>query len=238
MCGICGIYNLDKRPVKKSSILSMRDIMSYRGPDDKGVIICDGLGLGHRRLSIIDLSSAAHQPFSNEYHNLWLVFNGCIYNYKELRHELELTGRHCFKSNSDTEVIIHAYEEWAEGCLKKFVGMFAFAIYDTKLKRLFLARDPFGIKPLYYSKIGNSFVFASEIKSIMQYRKDKAVDLEAVSDYLTFQYILGDKTFFKSVKKLLPGHFMFIVEDGLKIKKYWDVTFNVDFKKSPQDFKK
>ena len=238
MCGICGIYNLDKRPVKESSILRMRDIMSYRGPDDKGMIIRGELGLGHRRLSIIDLSHAAHQPFTNEDNNLWLVFNGCIYNYKELRHELELTGRHRFKSNSDTEVIIHAYEEWAEGCLKKFIGMFAFAIYDTKLKRLFLARDPFGIKPLYYAKLGNSFVFASEIKSIMQYNKNKSLNLEAIADYLTFQYTLGDKTFFKGVKKLLPGHFMFITESGLTSKKYWDITFNIDFKKSPQDFKK
>ena len=238
MCGICGIYNLDKAPVEEGSILRMRDIMSYRGPDDKGMIIRGELGLGHRRLSIIDLSHAAHQPFTNEDNSLWLVFNGCIYNYKELRHELELTGSHRFKSNSDTEVIIHAYEEWAEECLKKFIGMFAFAIYDTKLKRLFLARDPFGIKPLYYAKLGNSFVFASEIKSIMQYNKNKSLNLEAIADYLTFQYTLGDKTFFKGVKKLLPGHFMFITESGLTSKKYWDITFNIDFKKSPQDFKK
>lgn len=238
MCGICGIYNLDKAPVDKGTLLKMRDIMIHRGTDDEGVILCDGnLGLGHRRLSIIDISPAGHQPFSNEDNSLWLVFNGCIYNYRELRYELELIGRHRFKSNSDTEVIIHAYEEWKEECLNRFNGMFAFAIYDLKKKRLFLARDPFGIKPLYYTKFGNTFVFASEIKSILQYNKIKVLNLEAVADYLTFQYVLGDKTFFQGIKKLLPGHFMSIGPSNLVIKKYWDITFNTDLNKPLDRFK-
>ena len=237
MCGICGIYNLDKRHIDKKILIKMRDIMIHRGPDHEGMAIHKHLGLGHRRLSIIDLSSMANQPFYNEDNTLCLVFNGCLYNYKELRQEIESTNKHKFKSNSDAEIIIHAYEEWNEACLNKLNGMFAFAIYDLKKKKLFLARDPFGIKPLYYAQFGKAFVFASEIKSILQYRKVKEVNYQAIADYLTFQYVLGKKTFFQGVNKLLPGHFMIIDESRLEVRKYWDITFNKDYSKSFDEFK-
>jgi asparagine synthase (glutamine-hydrolysing) len=201
--------------------------MNHRGPDDEGYYINpDGnIGFGHRRLSIIDLSSCGHQPMSNEDNTIWITYNGEIYNYLELKEYLLKKG-HLFKSKTDTEVIIHLYEEMGSKCVEKLNGMFAFAIWDDKRKELFLARDHLGIKPLYYTFLDGTLLFGSEIKSILQNSKvERQVNLEAVSEYFTFQNILGDKTFFDGIKMLLPGHIMICKNKNVNIREYWDVSF-------------
>ncbi|MBM3212277.1 asparagine synthetase B, partial [Candidatus Poribacteria bacterium] len=168
MCGIAGIYYLNNKAVSQVIIKNMCDTMRYRGPDDEGYFFDNNLALGHRRLSIIDLSSAGHQPMSDDNKSIWIVYNGEVYNFVELRNELINKG-YSFKTGTDTEVIIKAYQEWGDDCLNKLDGMFAFAIWDQKKKRLFCARDRFGIKPFYYYFDGSIFVFASEIKGIIQH---------------------------------------------------------------------
>jgi len=167
MCGIVGMVMLNQGRIDAKLFESMVDTLTHRGPDDKGIQYFENVALGHRRLAIVDLSSSGHQPMSNEDNTLWIVYNGMIYNYIELREELRNLG-HKIKSDTDTEVILHAYEEWGASCLHKFNGMFAFAIYDTKTKTLFCARDRFGIKPFYYFKDDTQFIFASEIKAILK----------------------------------------------------------------------
>src|SRR3989338_3471451 len=180
MCGIAGIVNLDKKFVEHSLLEKMIDIQRHRGPDDMGIFLDKSAGLGHARLSIIDLSRDAHQPMPNEDATIFIVHNGEIYNYIELKSELECLG-HRFKSKSDTEVILHAYEEWGERCLESFNGMWSFAILDLRKKVLFCARDRFGVKPFYYYVDERIFVFASEIKSLLTHpmikceANDKAV---------------------------------------------------------------
>ena len=209
----------------------MRDIMDYRGPDDIGLWTDNEIGLGHRRLSIIDIDGGK-QPLSNEDDRFQIVFNGEIYNYVELYEKLKRIGTHRFKTDHcDTEVILHLYEEYGAAVLDHLEGMFAFAIVDTVERSIFLARDHFGIKPLYYYADHDEFVFASEIKSIQAYRKAKqSVDREALHDYLTFQYVLGDKTFFSGVKKLPPGCFLQVSCESIRQKQYWDLdpTIQVD----------
>lgn len=251
MCGICGIYNFKSNEFIDSSLLEkMCDAMRHRGPDDYGYAVFQvpslrfqvfknqnnlrlstsnfqpNLGFGHRRLSIIDLSPAGHQPMSNEDNTIWIVYNGEIYNYKELKVDLEAKG-HQFKSLTDTEVIIHSYEEWGTECLHKFNGMFAFAIWDGKKKRLFIARDRLGIKPLYYYLNKEYFIFASEIKAILE---DKSIKREpyypAISDYLRYMYIIDDNTFFKDIKKLLPGYYLILEDGSISLNQYWDLRFN------------
>jgi len=163
MCGICGFIGLDDRELLRR----MCDIMAHRGPDDSGEYYQPGVGLGHRRLSIIDLS-AGHQPMHNEDKTVWIVFNGEIYNFQELQPELARLG-HKFHTRSDTETIIHAYEEWGKDCVNRLQGMFAFAVWDSRNQTLFLARDRLGIKPLYYAVNGDSLLFASEAKALLQY---------------------------------------------------------------------
>ncbi len=228
MCGITGIYNRNGKNVDELSLKRMTAMLSHRGPDNEGFYKDRDIGLGHRRLSIIDLSESAKQPMSNENGSVWLVFNGCIYNYIELQSFLKSKG-HIFKTKTDAEVILHAYEEFGVDCLQRFNGMFAIAIWDCKQKSLFLARDRIGIKPLYYSIGPDKILFASEIKSILEYDNfKKTPELDAIYDYLSFQFSLGDATFFKGIKKLKPAHYLVITKDNVKSARYWDIKFNYE----------
>lgn len=205
MCGICGIFNLNGEPVSPVNLRKMTDAIAHRGPDGEGFYIDSFIGLGHRRLAIIDLSSAGHQPMLTQDGQYALTYNGEVYNFQELRLTLESLG-HQFRSRTDSEVVLHAYAEWGPECVKRFNGMFAFAIWDKKRQELFLARDRYGIKPLYYAFAGNCFLFASEQKAILThpYMKQE-IDLEALLEYFTFQNIFTDKTLLKGIKLFPPG---------------------------------
>lgn len=225
MCGIAGIYNRNGEPVSFELLKKMTDIIAYRGPDDEGHYINNNIGLGHRRLSIIDLSPSGHQPMCNEDESIWITYNGEVYNYLELMQELKSRG-HIFKSKTDTEVILHSYEEYGVDCLQKFNGMFAFAIWDDNKKTLFCARDRLGIKPFYYYLDNKNFCFASEIKAIIEDKNiTRQPNYDALYDYFTFQFTLGDKTFFQNIKTLLPGHLLTITENKFEVRKYWDINF-------------
>ncbi|MBI3325325.1 MAG: asparagine synthetase B, partial [Nitrospinae bacterium] len=191
MCGIAGVYNLDGRPVATGVIKTMTDSLVHRGPDGEGWYIDGALGLGHRRLAILDLSPAGRQPMSNETGDVILTYNGEIYNFQTLRLELEALG-HQFHSQTDAEVVVHAYEVWGPACVERFNGMFAFALWDAQQRRLLLARDRYGIKPLYYAQVGSTLLFASEVKALLRYPTLQA-DLcyEALSEYFTFQNVLS-----------------------------------------------
>jgi asparagine synthase (glutamine-hydrolysing) len=211
--------------VQPSLITSMLKTISHRGPDDEGVYHNSGIGLGHRRLSIIDLS-AGHQPLTNEDGTVWIVFNGEIYNYKELRSDLKEKG-HVFKTQSDTEVIVHLYEEYGEACVEQLRGMFAFAIWDEREKVLFLARDRVGIKPLYYCQRGNTLVFASEIKAILADPTiHPEVDPGMIDRFLSFYFLPGEETLFKGICKLAPGSYLVVRKNKISIRQYWDLQFS------------
>jgi len=223
MCGICGILGFDDEPL----IRRMTDIVAHRGPDDSGIYFSeeDKVGFGHRRLSIIDLSNAGHQPMSNSDKTIWITFNGEIFNFQDIRKELEAKG-YRFRSNSDTEVIIYAYQEWGIGCLDKLNGQFAFGIWDAMKKQLFLARDRLGIKPLYYISVDGKFMFASEIKSLLESDIIKReIDLEALHCYLTFLWSPDPITMFKGIYKLPPGHYLLLKDGKITIQQYWDLKF-------------
>ena len=221
MCGITGFTWDDKDLLKK-----MTDIVSYRGPDDWGFYSDNGISLGHRRLSIIDLSKAGHQPMTDKEGSVVIVFNGEIYNFKDIRLELD---HYDFRSGTDTEVLIYGYKEWGpEGLLRRLNGMFAFAIWDGSKRQLFLARDRLGIKPLYYSFSEQGIIFASEMKSLLQCPEIKReLDVDAINSYLTYRFIPSENTVLKGIKKLQPGHYLIYKDKGLSIKKYWDVSFDV-----------
>ncbi len=219
MCGICGFTGHNPSTVV---LTNMMNRMIHRGPDGGSKYETDEIHFGHRRLSIIDLTDAGTQPMWNEDHTLVCVFNGEIYNYKELREELEAEG-HTFSSHSDTEVLIHGYEAWGEKLLDRLRGMFAFALYNESTKKLFLARDMYGIKPLYYAIIDGELVFASEIKSILEYPGyERQVNLEALEQYLSFEYSVLPETFFKGIYKLMPGHYMYFIDHEATITRYYD----------------
>ena len=221
MCGICGIFDLNGMPINRGVLDQMTDIIHHRGPDGDGRFVEGEVGLGHRRLSIIDLGGGA-QPIGNEDGKLQVVFNGEIYNFVELRAELEKLG-HQFKTRSDTEVIVHAYEQWGQDCVKRFNGMFAFALWDGHKRELFIARDHLGIKPLYYVRIGSKVVFASEIKCLLLHPDcPREVDTLALAELFTFRYVPSPKTLFKGISKLPPGHGMLCSRGGVKIKRFWD----------------
>ena len=225
MCGIAGIYNKDSDINLSSKLDLMGNILAHRGPDDNGKWIESNnkVGFSHRRLSIIDLSQYGRQPMTDQKGN-WIVFNGEIYNYKSIRAKLRVR----FFSNSDTEVILRAYNKWGKDCIKYLRGMFAFVIWDESKKELFCARDHFGIKPLYYMQSKNEFYFASETKAILPFVKQIEPNLEGLKDYLTFQLCLGKKTMFKNIFQLEPAHYMVVSQKGVIIKKYWDVNYNPD----------
>ncbi len=223
MCGICGTFGF----VDGLLLRRMCKIISHRGPDEFGFYTDKNVGLGSRRLKIIDLKTGK-QPIYNEDGSICVVFNGEIYNFKELRRELERVG-HRFYTDSDTEVLVHSYEEFGENFVQKLEGQFAFAIYDSNKHLLYLARDQFGIIPLYYSIIEDKFIFASEIKAILEYWEITCeLDLQALSDFLTYRYVPEPNTILKNVKKLLPAHYMVIKKNHFKINKYWDVMSSIN----------
>ena len=225
MCGICGFVGntVDKPKV----IEKMADLITHRGPDDSGYFVDKDVSMGFRRLSIIDLDSGK-QPIYNENNNLVLTFNGEIYNYKELRDQLMSSG-HNFYTQTDSEVLIHGFEEWGKDLVKKLRGMFAFAIWDRKNKVLFLARDPFGIKPLYWTRVQNNFVYASEIKSILVFPEFKKVfNYRTLDNYLSFQYAVPPETFFEGVYCLMPGHTLTYKSGDVEVERYFDPKFEID----------
>ena len=225
MCGIIGIYNLKEDPLDPFLLQKMTDILKHRGPDDSGIYIDKNVGLGHQRLSIIDLSAAGRQPMANKDKSIFIVYNGEIYNFRELRKVLENLG-YKFKSKTDTEVILYSYQEWGEKCLEKFNGMFAFAIWDSRNQQFFLARDRLGEKPLYYYLDQEKFIFASEIKAILE-DKDikKEIDPQGMINYFSFGHSIAPDTIYQGIKKLLPGHYLILKNGKIEIKKYWDVYF-------------
>ena len=228
MCGICGIYNKSGKPVRNEEIEKMKDVMVHRGPDEEGICLDKHVGLGFRRLKIIDLYTG-NQPMENEKGDIVLVCNGEIYNYLDLRKELIEKG-HTFRSSNDVEVIVHLYEEEGTECVKRLRGMFGFVLWDRKRKILFGARDRFGIKPFYYFESSDRFVFASEMKSILTLKEiQREVNQESLVHYLTFQYVPEPETILKGIKKLPPSSYFVLKNNEMVIKKYWDIEFN------PQD---
>jgi asparagine synthase (glutamine-hydrolysing) len=220
MCGICGLFDLEGHPVERELLERMRGAITHRGPDGAGELFDGPVALGHRRLSIIDVSGGA-QPIGNESGSLQVVFNGEIYNFIELREELKGYG-HQFRTRSDTEVIVHAYEQWGTECVTRFNGMFAFALWDSQARQLFLARDHLGIKPLYYARHGTKLLFASEVKSILQDpRVARAVDTDALAELFTYRFVPSPKTLFQGILKLAPGHWMLCSREGVRIHRYW-----------------
>jgi asparagine synthase (glutamine-hydrolysing) len=225
MCGICGIFETgNNRSVERATLKSMADTISHRGPDDDGFYTCGGVGLAHRRLSIIDVAGG-HQPLANEDESIWIVFNGEIYNFQELNRRYLSTG-HQFKTRSDTETIVHLYEELGDACFAQMRGMFALALWDGRRKRLVLSRDRLGKKPLYYSWDGKRLVFGSEIKALWKAGGiSKDIDLEALADYFSYLYVPAPKTIYKQVKKLRAAHYLVIDKNGIRETPYWDISF-------------
>lgn len=220
MCGICGFNWKDEELIRR-----MNSQIVHRGPDQDGIYCCDHASLGHRRLSIIDLSEQGRQPMFNEDGTLCLVFNGEIYNFKELRDTLQQKG-HTFSSHSDSEVILHAYEEYGMGVLEKLRGMFAFALYDLKEKTIFLARDRIGIKPLYYYHKDDKLVFASEIKAILEDTSiERKLSHQALYDYIGFEFVPAPATMFQDIYKIPAGHYLLCREGKIEVKQYWDLDF-------------
>ena len=223
MCGICGKLVFDGQGISGNLLEAMCKSFSYRGPDDEGTFVSPPVGLGHSRLSIIDLSPAGHQPMSNEDGTIWIVFNGEIYDFQELRERLKSNG-HTLKSRTDTETIIHLFEEEGIDCLKHLNGMFAFALWDARQQKLWLGRDRFGIKPLNYYWDGRQLVFASEIKAILcDPEVSKEIDPEALDLYLTLNYIPAPWTIFKNIRKLMPGSYLVAKKGEISIETYWDI---------------
>ena len=225
MCGICGKLNINNdNKVEPELLEAMLDTIRHRGPDGNGIYASQQVGLGHTRLAIIDLVTGK-QPIANEDETVQIVFNGEIYNYKELRDNLKNRG-HIFKTKSDTEVILHLYEEYGEACVEKLRGMFAFAIWDDRNKILFLARDRVGIKPLYYWLTDRSLVFASEIKAILVDPEVETEILPSMIDrFLTYYYVPGNQTLFRNIRKLAPGSYMIVKNGQVSIREYWDLHF-------------
>lgn len=223
MCGICGKYS--PSGVREKEIQLMLKTIAHRGPDDEGIYINGSIGLGNRRLTVIDLGSG-HQPICNEDETVWIVYNGEIYNYKFLRRELEKKG-HSFRTKSDTEVIVHLYEQYGEHCVEKLSGMFAFGIWDCGSNKLMLARDRLGQKPLFYSENKGNFYFASEIKAILGVEKqERDIDFESVHHYLSLRFIPSPHTMLEGVKKLPPAHILIWQKGKITVSKYWNLSFH------------
>ncbi len=223
MCGICGGWSRERGGVSKGLLKKMCDAIVYRGPDDVGYYVDDHFAFGMRRLSIIDLGGG-HQPIHNEDKSIWVVFNGEIYNFKEIRSDLEKKG-HRFYTNTDTEVIVHAYEEYGYECLCKFNGMFAFALYDLNKKLYFIARDRIGIKPLYYYFKDRKFLFGSEIKSILEDDSvERVINRKGLYYYMGYEYVPAPDSIFQDIFKLPAGHYLVFDGESAGVEKYWDVT--------------
>ncbi|HWK38369.1 MAG TPA: asparagine synthase (glutamine-hydrolyzing) [Hyphomicrobium sp.] len=239
MCGIAGLLRLDGSPVGDAGrrLKVMSDLIAHRGPDGEGAWISPGAnaGLAHRRLSILDLSEAGAQPMTAP-SQACIVHNGEIYNYIELQQQLSPHWR--FRSRTDTEAILAAYDRWGPECLAHLRGMFSFAIWDERKQRLFCARDRFGIKPFYYAVVGGILYFASEAKAILPFLPEIATDPKALAEYLTFQFCIGDRTLFQGIKELPPGHMLIARNGAIHIERYWDVHYAIDDEHSPVWFKR
>ena len=239
MCGIVGMFDLRNRgPVDRDLLARMNDVLHHRGPDDSGLHFAPGIGLGHRRLSIIDLSPLGHQPLFNEDGSVCVTFNGEIYNFPALVEELQARG-HKFRSRCDTEVIVHAWEEWQEDCVQHFQGMYAFAVWDERQQTLFLARDRFGEKPLYYAELaGGLFIFGSELKALLLHPAlRREIDPQAVEDYFSYGYIPDPRTIYRGVFKLPPAHSL-TLRRGAPLaapRAYWDVAFQASDRRSESE---
>lgn len=229
MCGISGILNFDEQPVSESLLRRMTSVLQHRGPDDEGLFIDGALGLGHRRLCIIDLSPRGRQPLANEDGTVWITFNGEIYNFEDIRAWLEKRG-HLFRSNTDTEVIVHAYEEEGIDCIHRLNGMFAFGLWDARRRQLFLVRDRIGIKPLFYYIDARHLLFGSEIKAILADETvERRVNLKALHHFLSLNYTPAPLTLFEGISQLLPGHYLVCDSEGrVTDHEYWDVHYIED----------
>src|ERR1700727_505057 len=229
MCGICGVFHSERaRQVNRDMLVRMNQQIVHRGPDDDGFLVKENVGLAMRRLSIIDIQTG-HQPLSNEDGSVWIVFNGEIYNHLDLRKDLESRGHH-YRSKSDTETIVHLYEEYGRECVAHLRGMFAFAIWDRRKRCLFIARDRLGIKPLYYRFVGGTLLFGSEIKTILAYPGVKPqFNLGGLAEYLAFGYLAGEASMYAGIRKLMPGHTLTVDEHGnLETSQYWELDVRVD----------
>lgn len=237
MCGIAGVISLDGRPIAALDHMldAMSRLVSHRGPDGDGVAVLSrgAVGFAHRRLRIIDLSEAGAQPMRAE-NGTAIVYNGEIYNYIELRRQL--MGRWRFRGHSDTESILAAYEAYGASVLEHLRGMFAFALWDDRRRRLLCARDRFGIKPFYYTVVADALYFASEAKALLPFVPEVETDASALTEYLTFQYTIGEHTLFKGIKQLLPGHALVAENGTVRTWRYWDVRYEIDFDHSPRYF--
>src|SRR5215467_6878239 len=225
MCGICGFYEYKShRPASRELLADMLHVLHHRGPDDSGLHCDNDLAIGMRRLSIIDLGGG-RQPISNEDGTVITVFNGEIYNYRELQDELESRG-HKLATESDTEVIVHLYEDFGEDCTRYLRGMFGFAAWDSHQRRLFVARDRLGIKPLYFTQAGGALIFASEIKAILQHPAVRLeLSVEALNNYLSLKYVPAPQTIFNGISALPPGSTLTCDCNGVRIRRYWDLSF-------------
>jgi asparagine synthase (glutamine-hydrolysing) len=225
MCGIAGIFEFNRKSeIPAEFVHRMNETIVHRGPDDEGIYTGPGIGLGFRRLSIIDLSTG-HQPISNEDGRIWVMLNGEIYNYPELRRELEGRG-HRFSTHSDTESIVHLYEDLGEECFRRLRGMFAIVIWDSRERKLVLARDRVGKKPMFYGADRNRILFGSELKALLAADGiSRDMDVQALSDYFSFGYIPAPKTVYRAVRKVLPGHFLVATAAGIQDRSYWDLSF-------------
>ncbi|HKS43357.1 MAG TPA: asparagine synthase (glutamine-hydrolyzing) [Blastocatellia bacterium] len=227
MCGIAGMFEPETRmsaTERRETLKRMCDRIEHRGPDDEGFYVEGGVALGMRRLSIIDLFTG-HQPISNEDGSVWIVFNGEIYNYREIR-DLLISRGHTFQTESDTEVIVHLYEDEGEACVERLRGMFAFAIYDKRERKLFIARDRVGVKPLHYAVVAGGIVFGSEIKSLLQHKAvNREVNFEAISDFFSYGYVPDPHSAFRGIEKLPPGHTLTFKDSRLTTRCYWDFDY-------------
>jgi len=223
MCGIAGIVAVERlHPDDRDRVTRMRDVIAHRGPDDSGGFVDGQAALGHRRLSIVDLA-AGHQPLANEDESAWIVFNGEIYNHQSLREVLESAG-HRYKTRSDTETILHAYEQWGDESVQRLRGMFAFAIWDVGRRRLLLVRDRLGVKPLYWAMVGERLIFGSEIKTILESGLIRAeANEQALPELLGTRYLSGTETLFKGIYRLQPGHLLVFEKGAISIRQYWDI---------------
>ena len=236
MCGICGIFHSEPdQRVNRDLLVAMNQQIVHRGPDDDGFFVEKNVGLAMRRLSIIDIQTG-HQPISNEDESIWIVFNGEIYNHQDLRNDLQARG-HRYRTKSDTETIVHLYEEYGRDCVEHLRGMFAFAIWDRSQRCLFIARDRLGIKPLYYRFDGNTLLFGSEIKTILAYPGVKPeFNHGTLAEYLAFGYIAGAESMYAGIRKLLPGHILAVDEHGqLTTSSYWDLDVKPDDGSEPRE---
>ncbi|MFQ5572330.1 MAG: asparagine synthase (glutamine-hydrolyzing), partial [Rhodothermales bacterium] len=226
MCGIAGIMNVNGKPVSTKVLQRMTRTLGHRGPDGEGVWVEGLVGLGHRRLAILDLSPAGRQPMQSDDGRFVIVYNGEVYNFQNLRVELEARG-HPFRTRTDTEVVLRAFQEWGRACIHRFNGMFAFAVWDRNEKELFLARDRYGIKPLYYTVRNGVLLFGSEIKALLTHPDVSVrVSIPALNEYFSFQNIFSDLTLFEGIHLLPPAYTLRVCEGGEPVReRYWDYDF-------------